>query len=106
MSNAPYLSLAARLEANSTPTPCGCRVWLGNLNNSGYPRFSKRVDGKVTKVYAHRAAWELEYEVAVPAGHELDHLCVIPECIEPSHLEPVTPAENIRRRDARRLAAH
>jgi len=101
-----YTSLAARLEANSTPAACGCRLWTGNLNNSGYPRFSKRAGQKVTKVYAHRAAWEIEFDQPIPAGLELDHLCNDTTCINPHHLEPVTGAENIARRDARRAAAH
>ena len=99
-----YASLADRLAANSIASPTGCRLWTGNCNNGGYPRFTKRVDGKVAKVYAHRAAWELEYAVTVPAGLELDHVCVTPECIEPSHLEPVTKAVNLALRDSRRAA--
>ena len=103
-----YESLAARLEANSIRGECGCRLWTGRLNNAGYPVFTKRVAHKPHPVphYAHRAAFEIEYEVAIPRGLELDHLCVTPNCIEPSHLEPVTTAENLRRRDARRAAAH
>lgn len=30
----------------------------------------------------------------IPPGHQVDHLCFVPPCVEPSHLEAVTPAEN------------
>lgn len=33
----------------------------------------------------------------MPEGLELDHLCRVRCCCNPSHLEPVTRAENIRR---------
>jgi hypothetical protein len=111
-----YESLSARLAANSKPVRlsrpihdpatgktlrCSCRVWTGNLNNSGYPRFSKRVGGQVVKEYAHRAAFELATGKPIPAGLTLDHLCVRESCIEPAHLEAVTQDENTRRRTVR-----
>jgi hypothetical protein len=33
----------------------------------------------------------------IPAGLVIDHLCRVPSCMNPAHLEPVTNAENIRR---------
>jgi hypothetical protein len=100
---ATYATLADRLAANSAANDKGCRVWNGNVNNSGYARFSVRVMGKVRKVYAHRAAYELLHG-SVPAGMELDHVCVNARCINPAHLEPVTGTENLRRAAARRAA--
>jgi hypothetical protein len=35
----------------------------------------------------------------VPEGLELDHLCRVTTCVRPSHLEPVTTGENVRRRN-------
>ncbi|MEV7034630.1 HNH endonuclease signature motif containing protein [Streptomyces sp. NPDC093272] len=34
----------------------------------------------------------------IPAGMELDHLCFVTMCVNPTHMEPVTPEENLRRR--------
>ena len=47
-------------------------------------------------VYAHRALYE-NVNGPVPYGLQLDHLCRVPSCVNPDHLEPVTPAENCRR---------
>lgn len=99
-----YESIAQRLAANSIDTPEGCRIWTGNVNNSGYARYSVRCCGQVRKLYAHRTSYELTHG-PIPAGLELDHLCSNPRCVNPFHLEPVTGAENLRRRDARRAAS-
>jgi hypothetical protein len=48
---------------------------------------------------AHRVAYELVIG-QIPAGLELDHLCRNVVCVNPAHLEPVTRAENMRRRSA------
>jgi hypothetical protein len=47
-------------------------------------------------VGAHR--WSYEALVGpIPPGLEIDHLCRVRNCVNPSHLEPVTKAVNILR---------
>ncbi|MDE2107348.1 MAG: HNH endonuclease [Patescibacteria group bacterium] len=48
---------------------------------------------------AHVVSWELANKRQVPSGLQLDHKCRNRFCINPSHLEPVTPGENQRRGD-------
>jgi len=74
-----------------------CWYWRGSLKRKGYGSFK---DG--TKlVQAHRYSYELRFG-PIPEGMEIDHLCRIPSCVNPEHLEPVTPEEN-RRRGIQRL---
>lgn len=54
--------------------------------------------GKAASGYgAHRRVYEW-LRGPVPEGLELDHLCRNKLCVRPDHLEPVTRAENMRRR--------
>lgn len=78
----------------------GCWLWTGPLTDDGYPRFRL----KDRPVRAHRWAYE-RLVGPIPAGLTLDHLCEVPACVRPDHLEPVTRSENLRRRHARRRAA-
>lgn len=69
-------------------TERGCWQNTLYLNDAGY--------GFIDGVGAHRFMYELLVG-PIPDGMELDHLCRNPPCVNPVHLEPVTPQENQRR---------
>lgn len=67
-------------------------IWQGWLNNVGYPTLSFND----RNLYAHRLSYET-FIGPIGAGLQIDHLCRTPACINPAHLEPVTPRLNVRR---------
>jgi hypothetical protein len=71
----------------------GCWYWRGHIIPLGYGQFGI---GNRKLVRAHRYAYE-QLIGPIPDGLELDHLCGVRHCVNPSHLEPVTHAENMRR---------
>jgi hypothetical protein len=77
-----------------------CWIWLGGHNERGYGRTQWR--GRMMP--AHRMMFERAGGV-VPDGQQLDHLCGVPSCVNPEHLEPVTAAENTRRSARAKLTA-
>ena len=75
-------------------TEGGCWIWMGTTTGwSGYGQVSER--GRM--LLAHRVAYE-SLVGPIPAGLEVDHLCRVRLCVNPAHLQPVTKAENDRRR--------
>lgn len=89
-------------QVDKQPGPNGCWIFTGNGNgmgqtaskpgDTGYGQFAWR--GR--KYTAHRYSYE-KYVGPVPVGAYLDHLCMNKLCVNPQHLDPVTPHENTRR---------
>lgn len=76
---------------NKTDT---CWLWTGSHNGVGYGEV--RINNK--KKYVHRLMYE-NYKGEIPTGYQIDHLCRVPACCNPGHLEAVTPQENVLRGD-------
>ena len=70
----------------------GCWIWQGSKISTGYGNL--RIGDK--NVLAHRYIYEM-VNGKIPEDLELDHLCKTPLCVNPTHLETVTHAENCRR---------
>lgn len=82
------MNAADRFFAKVQPDGSGCLLWVGaRTATDGYGRFGNR--------QAHRWLWERVMEI--PEGLVADHLCRNPSCVRPSHIEFVTPRENIIR---------
>lgn len=83
--------LPERMQRYITVASTGCWVWRGT---------SKRGYGQITvgrrQLRAHRYAYELLIG-PIPESLQIDHLCSTPACVNPTHMEPVTQAENVRR---------
>lgn len=70
----------------------GCWIYTGHISKrTGYGSFQS-----ANQNLAHRAAYELLVG-PIPDGLQLDHLCRQRNCVNPSHLEPVTAHENTHR---------
>lgn len=91
--NAP-LPVEPRLIAGSVRNDdTGCLIWVRSKNSRGYGLIG--VNGRVELV--HRMAHE-QWIGPIPDGFQVDHVlangCLSRLCIEPNHLEAVTPLEN------------
>lgn len=84
------------LERYEVNPDTGCWEWQGYLFDNGYGGLT--VDGAPRA--AHRVAYEL-FAGPIPAGLVIDHLCAVACCVNPAHLEAVTPEENRRRQQLR-----
>lgn len=73
-----------------------CWVWTGYISpETGYGYFGASSSG--TRL-VHRIAYQWLVS-EIPEGKHLDHLCRRRSCLRPTHVEPVTPRENIKRGD-------
>ena len=75
----------------SKVSPSGfCWYWEGFLTDEGYGHFPLM---SASSVLVHRTAYELLIG-PIPKGMQLDHLCRTRNCVNPDHLEPITPSEH------------
>lgn len=88
--------LAAHINVTTGPLDSPC--WISTyapVNTDGHTRI---YDGRRQRL-CHVVTYEAVHG-PVPDGLELDHLCRVPACCNPEHLEAVTHRENFLRGNA------
>lgn len=70
-----------------------CWYWQGGLTPEGYGYWF--FEGRTSGV--HRIAHRMLTQEEVPSSMHIDHLCRTRNCVNPDHMEVVTPEENSRR---------
>jgi hypothetical protein len=93
--------MEARLMANSVlDIVTECWVWISSRDkraSTPYGKINLYMDGKVKTFQVHRVSY-MTFKGEIPEGYEVDHTCRNTYCINPAHLEAVTPTVNKDRR--------
>ena len=82
-----------------------CWIWQGATDRDGYPHlwvYEGPIGHRRKRLFRAQRVVHTEYIGPIPEGYEVDHLCHVVQCLNPAHLEAVTPLENLRRRRIRR----
>lgn len=74
-----------------------CWIYEGEKSSNGYGR----VWYKEVRQSAHRVIYRLVVGT-LDDKKQLDHTCCVRNCVNPAHLQPVTPKQNCKLREKRK----
>ncbi len=70
-----------------------CWLWRGAIKNGGYGVVNRGARGEgVVRAHVFAYSW---FRGPVPAGMDVRHLCHVPNCVRPDHLELGTRRQNM-----------
>lgn len=83
----------------------GCREWQGATDSRGYGVLCfTAITGSNQTIRAHRAAWALTHGSLPDSGH-IHHTCENKRCVNPDHLQLLTPRQHLRAHNGDTCAA-
>ncbi len=86
------IGYVVRQASTFVSTPCW--LWTGARDVEGYALYTSA--GRT--MTGHKFYWiRATGRRRVPRGKHLDHVCRVRHCVNPAHLEVVTPMTNVRR---------
>lgn len=76
-----------------------CWLWTGGKIGGRYGAFIVKSErgGEIRERYAHRFSHTI-HNGEIPEGYVVDHTCYTTLCVNPAHLQAVTPQENVQNR--------
>lgn len=78
----------------AAPNENGCRLWTASLNPRGYGIMTDGKNRGRMTIHAHRRTYEHFSGEELTARDAVHHKCGVSACVEYTHLQKITPAEN------------
>ena len=92
-----YSSIKQKVREHTRKDGKGCHIWTLGINDSGYGIICWGGE----RLRAHRVAYEI-WVGPIPDGCVVHHSCANKACINPKHLQTITPQENTAEMHERR----
>ena len=70
----------------------GCWIWQARKDPSGYSRVGIKLEDNYNA--GHRLSYRV-FKGEIPLGYHIDHVCRIKDCVNPRHLEALTPSAHM-----------